>query len=202
MKRDTIKIILKVWVYQRCRLLPGNRWLSACLCLWLTCGWLAVAEENPAVAEYQVKAAYLYNFTKFTDWPENAFASNNAPIVIGVMGEDPFGKTLDDLVSGEIVRGHPLTVKRLHDGEDLLGCQVLFICRSEKDQLSSLLQNLKGKPVLTVSDITGFADKGGMVNFVLAKEKVKLEINQATSEEAGLKISAKLLKLARIAITK
>ena len=169
-------------------------WIS----LWLALGGFATAADNAGLAEYQVKAAYLYNFTKFTDWPDSAFASADAPLVIGVVGEDPFGKVLDAIVGSDAVRGHPLIVKRLRTGDDLRGCHVLFISRSEKDRLSELLQTLKGVPVLTVSDLGDFANQGGMVNLVLIRENVKLEINQAAAEQAGLKISAKLLRLARI----
>ena len=174
------------------------KWLAILISLWLVVGGLATASENAGLAEYQVKAAFLYNFTKFTDWPDSAFASADAPIIIGIVGVDPFGKTLDDLANGEIVRGHPLVIKRLHAGDDLRTCHVLFIGRVEKNQLPTLLQNLKASPVLTVSDSPDFADQGGMVNFVLVQEKVKLEINQVSAEQAGLKISAKLLRLARI----
>jgi hypothetical protein len=175
-----------------------GKWRLGCVCLWLLCSWLAIAGNNPGVAEYQVKAAYLYNFTKFTDWPASAFASSNAPIVIGIVGENPFGNTLDEIVKGEVVRDHPLVVKHLRAGDDLQGCQVLFICRSEKDRMALLLQKLKGQPVLTVSDAGDFAEQGGMVCFVLANETVKLEINQAVAEESSLQISSKLLKLAHI----
>jgi hypothetical protein len=189
---------------------PG-RWLLAFVWLWLACGGLAAAESSPGgLTEYQVKAGYLYNFTKFTDWPAGTFASASAPLVIGIVGEDPFGKTMDDLVKGEVVDLHPLVIKRLQPGDDLRSCQVLFICRNEKDQMPALLQKLKGSPVLTVSDTNGFADEGGMINFVIVEEKVtveekeiveekvKLEINQAAAEGAGLQISAKLLEIAHI----
>jgi YfiR/HmsC-like len=169
-------------------------WIS----LWLALAGFATAADNAGLAEYQVKAAYLYNFTKFTDWPDNAFTSADAPIVIGIVGKDPFGKTLDELVSGEIVRGHPLVIKRLSASEDLRGCQVLFICREEKSQLPALLQKLKASPILTVSDFPDFTDQGGMVNLMLVQDKVKLEVNQTSAEQSGLKISAKLLKLARV----
>lgn len=182
-----------------CWNLPG-RWLFVCVWLWLAGGGLALAQATPKLTEYQVKAGYLYYFTQFIDWPTNAFASADAPIVIGIVGENPFGNTLDELVKakGEIVRGHPLIIRRLNPGDDLQSCQILFICRNEKEQLPALLQKLKGSPVLTVGDDNGFADQGGMVNFMLVQEKVKLEINPAAAEEAGLQISAKLLKLARI----
>jgi hypothetical protein len=154
------------------------------------------------VSEYQIKAAFLYNFTQFTDWPASTFSATNAPIVIGIVGEDPFGNIMDEVVRGEMVRGHPLVIKRLRADEDLRSCHVLFISRSEKDRLPALLSQLKGSPVLTVSDINEFAQEGGMVNLLLANNTVKLEINQAKAEEAGLQISAKLLRLARIVKSK
>lgn len=167
-------------------------------CLWLAAGGVAGEEKGRGVSEYQVKAAFIFNFTKFTDWPTNASAPPNTPIVIGIVGQDPFGNTLDDVVSGESVRGRPLVVKRLRVEEDLRSCHLLFISRSEKDRLPALLSRLKGSPVLTVGDFDGFANQGGMVNLLLIQKSVKIDINQAAAEEAGLQISAKLLKLARI----
>jgi len=174
----------------------AGRWLFVCAWLWLAGGGRAMAQETPKVPDYQVKAVYLYNFTKFINWPASGFTSADAPIVIGILGDDPFGKTLDDLVRGEIVHGHPLVIKRLTAGDDLQSCQVLFIGHSENGRVPALLQKLKGSPTLTVSDDNGFVDQGGMVSFVLVQEKVKLEINATAAEDAGLQISAKLLKLA------
>jgi hypothetical protein len=181
------------------RHIKPRKWLLGFVCLWLAGSWVAASEPSAGVGEYQVKAAYLYNLTKFTDWPASAFASNTAPMVIGVVGEDPFGKTMDDAFRGEIVRDHPLVVKRLRRDEDLRSCHVLFISYSEKERLPELLEKLKGSPVLTVSDAGDFVERGGMVNFFLVQKTVKMEINQAAVEEASLQISAKLLKLARIA---
>ena len=185
-------------VYQGSRRFQPVKRLLVCVCLWVAGSWLATAADNPGLSEYDVKAGFLFKLPQFIDWPASAFATLDAPIVIGIVGDDPFGKTLDELVKGEIVRGHPLTIRRLNPDDDLKSCQVLFICRNKKDQLPSLLQKIKGRPVLTVGDDNGFADQGSMVNFVLVQEKVKLEINPAAAEQAGLQISAKLLKLARI----
>ena len=185
-------------VYQGTRRFQPVKRLLVCVCLWLAGSWLATAADNPGLSEYDVKAGFLFKLPQFIDWPASAFVTPDAPIVIGIVGVDPFGKTLDELVKGEIVRGHPLAIKRLNPDDDLKSCQVLFICRNKKDQLPSLLQKLKGCPVLTVGDDNGFADQGSMVNFVLVQEKVKLEINPVAVEQAGLQISAKLLKLARI----
>jgi hypothetical protein len=175
-----------------------RKWLLWLAGLWLAGGWAVAAESPEGVSEYQVKAAFIYNFTKFTDWPTNAFTSADAPLVIGIVGEDPFGKTMDDVVRGEVVRDRPLVVKRLRPGEDFRSCHVLFISRSEKDHLRELLGQLKGRPVLAVGDTSGFAEQGGTVNFVLVQKTVKMEINQAAAAAAGLQISAKLLKLARL----
>jgi len=174
------------------------KWLVKLAGLCLAGAWAVAAETGPVVGEYQVKAAFIYNFTKFTDWPPSAFSSPGAPIVIGILGEDPFGQTMDDVVRGEVVRERPLVVKRLRPDDDLRSCHVLFISRSEQQRLPAVLSQLKGSPVLSVGDIAGFAEQGGMVNLLLASKTVKIEINQAAAEQAGLQISAKLLKLARL----
>ncbi len=179
-----------------------SRCLLAVACLGLAGGWAAGQDKRASVSEYELKAAFIYNFTQFTDWPVDAFASAAAPLVIGIVGEDPFGKTLDDVVRGEIVRGRPLVVKRLRADEDLRSCHVLFLSRSEKERLAALCGQLKDSPVLTVSDVDGFAQQGGMVNLLLVNNTVKMEINQAAAEGAGLQISSKLLKLARVVRTR
>ncbi len=173
-------------------------WLVALACLGLAGGWAAAAGNEAGMGEYQVKATFVYNFTKFTEWPSNAFASATAPIVIGIVGQDPFGGTIDAIVRDEVVRERKLVVKRLRADDDLQSCHVLFISRSEKDRLPAVLNQLKGRPVLIVGDMNDFAEQGGMVNLKIANNNVKLEINQAAAEKAGLQISAKLLKLARI----
>jgi len=175
-----------------------RRWLLWLVGLFLTGRWMVAAEPAGGVSEYQVKAAFIFNFTKFTEWPTNAFTSPTAPLVIGIVGDDPFGKTLDDLIRGEVVRERPLVVKRLRADGDLRSCHVLFISHSEKDQMGRLLSQVKASPVLTVGDTAGFAEKGGTVNFFLMEKTVKIEVNQTAALEAGLQISAKLLKLARL----
>jgi len=177
------------------------QWLLGLVCVWLATALAVAADSRPVAGEYQVKAAFLYNLIKFTDWPTNAFAAAESPIVIGILGEDPFGQTIDDLVRGEVVGVRPLIIKRLGTDGDLSGCHVLFVSRLEKDR-ASLLNRVKGLSILTVSDATEFAEQGGMVTLVLASKTVRLEINQTVAEEAGLRISAKLLKLARLVKSK
>lgn len=169
------------------------------LVVYLLTGLGAIsAENNAGVSEYQLKGAFLYNFTKFIDWPTNAFPSPDAPLVIGIVGDDPFGKTMDDLVRNDVIRNHPLVIKRLRAGDDLRTCHILFISRSETRRLPQLLDQLKGSPVLTVGDMGGFAEQGGMINLQVMEKTMRLEINQTIATEAGLQISSKLLKLSRI----
>jgi hypothetical protein len=176
-----------------------RKWLLSLVALCLVGPSSATAAEtSPVASEYQVKAAFLYNFTKFAVWPPSAFQSATAPLVIGILGQDPFGQTMDDVVRGETVGERPLVVKRLSSDNNLRACHLLFISHSEKERLSAVLSQLEGSPVLSVSEIDGFASQGGMVNLLLANKTVKMEINQAAAERAGLQISAKLLKLARL----
>ncbi len=180
------------------RPLSRRIWLLGLVGLCLTGAWTASADTSPAASEYQVKATFIYNFTKFTDWPSSAFTSPEAPIVIGIVGEDPFGPTMEAVFRGETLAGRPFSIKRLGGEDDLRKCHLLFISRSEKDRLPALLNKLKGSPVLTVSEIDGFAERGGMIHLAVSNKSVKVEINQAAVEQAELQISAKLLKLARL----
>jgi len=175
-----------------------RRWsrLAAVVCSFAL-GLTARGGDGP-VSEYELRATFLYNFTKFTDWPPDAFDSPRAPIVIGIVGEDLFGTAIDDLVHGELVHNRPLIVKRVRPEDDLRGCQLLYISFSEKSRIPALLSELNGSPVLTVSEIDGFCAQGGMINLLVINKSLKIEINQEAVGQARLQISAKLLKLARI----
>lgn len=147
--------------------------------------------------EYDVKAAFLYNFIAFTEWPAEAFDSPASPVVIGVLGKDPFGSSLEAMMSGERVKDRPLVVWRAARIEDLKRCHILFISSSEAKQLGEILSRLKTRPILTVSDIAGFAEAGGAVGFSTTGS-VKLTVNPAALQTARLTLSAKLLRLARV----
>lgn len=151
-----------------------------------------------ATPEYQVKAAFLFNFSQFVSWPPRAFSSANAPIVIAVLGRDPFGTDLDAIVSGEHVDGHPLAVRRYSDVSEVEGCQILFIDRSESAQLPQILQALRGRAILTVSDIEGSAQSGVMIDLVTQSDHIRMHINLAAARASGLTVSSQLLRLARI----
>lgn len=158
---------------------------------------LAAPAVLPAqtAGEYAVKAAFLYNFTKFVEWPPSAFPDGSFRVC--VLGDDPFGKSLKDL-TGEEVAGHKLQVLvfREHERVRTEGCNVLFISRSERGRFPEILSAVQGSPVLTVADTRGFLDDGGVINFILEGSKVRFEINQQAAERAGIKISSKLMRLA------
>jgi hypothetical protein len=157
----------------------------------------AGAQPQP-VDEYQVKAAFLYNFAKFVEWPPEVFKSPMDPITICVIGQDPFGGALDKAVSGKLVDGRPFLVRPQPDARTVSGCQVVFISASERKRFRTIVEDLKTRSALTVSEINGFAENGGMVNFQLEDGKVRIEINPGAAAQERLRISSKLLSLARI----
>jgi hypothetical protein len=146
-------------------------------------------------SEYQVKAVFLYNFAKFVEWPEAALPDTATTLVISILGEDPFGDAFAS-IEGKTVKGRELVIKRFAELPDLEPCHILFISSLEKKRLSAILEHIKTSSILLVSEMEDFTQKGGMVNFVLQKKKVRFEISIETSEEAGLKLSSRLLKLA------
>jgi hypothetical protein len=147
--------------------------------------------------EYQVKAAYLFNFLKFVEWPEEAFADSLAPIVIGIVGDDPFGSALPQVIIGKTVQGRDLVIRKYHVGEDLRGAHILFISVSERKRIPLILSSLRGSSVLTVADTEGFLDAGGMIQFLSESDHVRFAINGGAATQAKLKLSSKLLSLSR-----
>lgn len=150
--------------------------------------------------EYQIKAVFLFNFAGFVNWPSDTFSNAQQPLVIGVLGEDPFDDYLDATVRGEKVHGHPLIVRRFNSLQDVKNCQILFISRSEQRRLGEVLAGLKGKNILTVSDIDRFPEDGGMIGFITVQNKIHFKINPVAARNADLTLSSKLLRLAQIVI--
>lgn len=172
----------------------------ACVVLLLTGSWVLPirsihAQEAPT--EYQVKAAYLFNFLKFVDWPGDPLANTHGQWIIGIAGDNPFGDELTQIIAGKTVQGHELQVKRLQPGEDLRACHVLFISESERRRVPSILATLRGASVLTVADMDHFIESGGMIQFVMEKKRVRFGIDVGAASRARLKVSSKLLSLAR-----
>lgn len=155
----------------------------------------AAGAQNTASLEYGVKAAFLYNFTKFVEWPPSAFEEPGS-LSLCVLGENPFGKSLQSVVEGEQVQGRPITLLHMDSLDDPRLCHILFLSRSETERFPAILAAVRGAPVLTVGEAPGILEKGAGVNFVLKEGKVRFEINQAAVEGNGLKMSSKLLRLA------
>jgi len=160
-------------------------------CVLAGCG--ALWAQTPS--EYQVKAAFLLNFTKFIQWPDAAFEKADSALNICILGEDPFGKDLDQLIAGETVNGRKLKVARLRSAPLPKACQVLFISQSEKD-VPSILAGL-GAGVLTVGDGDRFLREGGMISFVIEDRHVRFDVNRRAAVNASLTISARMLSVAR-----
>jgi len=156
---------------------------------------MPVSVTAQAPSEYQVKAAFLLNFTKFVEWPPSAFASSDAPIAICILGKDPFGRGLDDIVQGESVNGRMVVVRRLNQVPAPQACQVVFLAGSEKDAAGTLSD--LGRDVLTVGEGDRFLRDGGMIALVIDSRRVRFDINQTAAENASLKLSSRLLSVAR-----
>ncbi|MBI2498179.1 MAG: YfiR family protein, partial [Opitutae bacterium] len=151
--------------------------------------------------EYEVKAAFLFNFAQFVEWPAAAFPEPQTPLIIGVLGEDPFGADLDDTVRGEKIGSHPLVVRRYRRPEEIDRCHILFVSHSETGRLEQVVAGLRGRHILTVSDAAGYAVRGIMIRFVTEKSRIRLRINLDAAKADGLVLSSKLLRPADIVTT-
>jgi hypothetical protein len=153
------------------------------------------AGEPAAATEYQIKAAFLYNFALFVEWPPDA-APPGTPFLIGIFGEDPFGADVGEAMKDETVNGRPIVIKHFSRVEDLEFSHILFIRAAERARLRSILDAVHRWSALTVGETERFTEQGGMVNFTLKGNRVRFEINREATARAGLKISSKLLNLA------
>ncbi len=148
--------------------------------------------------EYQVKAAFLFNFTQFVEWPADALGGTSAPFVIGILGENPFGNYLRQIVAGESLNGHPLIIQEYKNVDEIKSCHILFINPAEISHMSEIITALKGRNILTVSDAANFIQSGGMIRLVTSNNKIRIQANPAKAKEADLTISSKLLGVADI----
>jgi hypothetical protein len=158
----------------------------------------AVGQE---IEEYQVKAAYLYNFAKFVEWPAQSFPSSASPIVICILGEDPFAGSLQEAVRGKTASGRTLVVRPAADLPAAKACQILFVGFAEWRRSRLTLGSLAGNGVLTVGESPNFSASGGIINFKLDAGRVRFQINVAAARQAPVQISSKLLSLADIVNT-
>ena len=167
------------------------------------CAALAVAAQAQNAgtsdsSEYLIKAGFTYNFAKLMDWPANAFPQPNSPIVIGILGMDPFGGTLDQVLQGKQANGRDFVVKHLKWGQEFKDCDILFISSSEVTHVDEVLRAVHGMPILTIGEMPGFAQHGGIINFIVEDNRVRFEVNVDAAKQANINISSRLLSLAKI----
>jgi hypothetical protein len=177
--------------------------LIAVLGMTLNCTSTACAQAGDASdsSEYLIKAGFIYNFAKFVEWPSAAFPQPDSPIVIGILGTDPFGGVLDHLVEDKKIGQRGFVVRRYKWGKDLKDlkdCKILFVSVSEKAHTDEIVQLVKGLPVLTIGETPGFAERGGVIRFTLEDNRVRFEVNVEAAHRADLNISSRLLTLAKI----
>jgi len=156
--------------------------------------------DLPIAEEYQVKAVFLFNFSSYITWPATAFTSPQSPFFICVLGQDPFQTELDVTIEGEKIAGHPVVVQRLSSLNLVKDCQILFVSQSENSQLANILTYLKyqHRPILTVSDIEGFVEQGGIIQFFKNGKKVRFMIDHQAAKDSGLWVSGNLLSIAEV----
>ena len=163
--------------------------------LWLLAVGVGHAQESPPT-EYQLKAAFLLNFAKFVEWPPKVFAEATSPMVLGILGENPFGDVLERTIRDKTINSRPLVIKEFRSAAEATNCHLLFIGASEKARLPEIVAGLRGACVLTVGETDRFTEAGGMINFVRQGNKTRFQINEVAAKGVGLKISSKLLSLA------
>jgi len=165
---------------------------------WLFLNPLNAISVNEGSLEYPLKLAFLYNFTKFVEWPSDSYRNPGAPLAICVVGTDPFSPSLEGELRTRTVEGHPVEVRTLSPNDALSVCHMVFVPVTEKNQAARIVSGLKGSSTLTVGETEGFAVQGGIINLTVEEDKVHFEINPVAAERAGLKISSKLLSMAKI----
>jgi len=172
-------------------------WIAVWAALLFGAG-LARAQDLPFLEEYRIKAATLYQFGNYVEWPDNAIPGAGSTFVIGILGEDPFGAALETTVRGRSIHKKRIVIRRFPEIDDLLPCHILFISRSEERRLPEIFRRLRGARTLTVSEIVPFLRRGGMIRLVTEDKRVRFEINPGPARWAKLKISARLLRLSNV----
>jgi hypothetical protein len=154
--------------------------------------------QEGSPGEYQLKAAFLFNFAKFIDWPPASFPNPQSPFVICILGTDPFGPVIDEVLKGKSIADRPVAVERIKTIAQIRQCHMVFVSQSESFHLADIVQSMHGACVLLVGEADGFAEAGGTIQFALEDNHVRFLINPDAAARAGLKVSSKLLSLARV----
>lgn len=153
--------------------------------------------QPPSATEYRVKAAYLYNFTKYIEWPQGAFASAASPVVIGILGDDPFGRLLEETVRGRTSQGRTVTIRRSRRADDLRDCQIVFISASERTEIDATLAILAQRKVVTVCDTGPLFERGVVIRLMVADATVQFEVRLDAAERLGVRFNSRMLEAAR-----
>jgi hypothetical protein len=190
--------VLRRWMRPSARRGPWSTIRFALLGIAVAFGSRSQASGEAPAREYEIKAVFLFNFAQFVEWPPEAFHGAHDPLVIGILGDDPFGAYMDEAVRGETVNGRPFVIRRFKHRDEITECHILFISRSEQGHLDQVIGALKGRSILTVGDMDEFSRRGGMIHFITENKKVRLRINIDAARLAGLRISSKLLRPAEI----
>jgi hypothetical protein len=169
---------------------------SVCLGFW--CQVCEVGLADAALPDYQVKALFLLNFTKYVEWPGNAFTGSDTPITIGLYGESKLGEALKSVVAGKTIGGRAIVIRQVESPDDLSQCHILFISGAESSRFHQIIEKIDALPILTVGEDAAFVQNGGIINFVLKNGNVRLEINLSAAKKAGLTISSRLLAVADV----
>ena len=176
---------------------PGLRVrLKVAVLAWVLVGVPCSRAQRPKPSDYQVKAAYLYNFGRFVEWPSEHATAKSGPFTICILGQDPFGSALDATLAGETIGGKNVVAKRISTPQESAHCQIVFFSAAEAGRLNKIMEDLDKAAVLTVSDMPQFAQRGGMIQFVLEGNRVRFEVNLIATKHAGLTLSSDLLKVA------
>ncbi len=161
--------------------------------------WVAPASaDTRPPTEYEMKAVFIYNFAKYIQWPGLATPETEKPFVVGLIGKDPFGPVLDDVMRGQRVQNRAVVVRRFATVHEVVNCDILFVGSSEQANLQRIFEALRRAPVLTVGDMDHFAERGGMINLTTEENRIRFEINMEAIGRSGLKAGSQLLRLARL----
>jgi hypothetical protein len=176
-----------------------RRFSGGIIALFLTLGCAWVSTAQPALnREMQLKATFVFNFAQFSEWPPERFEDTSSPIVIGILGHDPFGGFIDELVGNATIAGRAVQIRRVASIEEANACHVLFIARDKSADLEQILKQLQGNAVLTVSDMNDFTTRGGTIGLFVKDNKMKFEINMTAYKNSNVVISSRVLRLAKL----
>lgn len=166
--------------------------------LLIMCSTYFASAQSSVTTEYQVKAVFIFNFTQFVDWPSSSFATEQSPLIIGVLGENPFGSYLEETVKGETANGHPLVVRYYKNMDEIKTCHILFINLHETNSVDTILSSLKGSNILTITNNYDNSKQEEVIRFFIRNHKTGFQINPDAAKNASLNMSSKLLNVATI----